>query len=498
LDHLKKMASAVALVCASSVWAQPAQLPALHVAKDQISVSGLSSGAYMTVQMHFAYSGTFSRGAGVVAGGPLFCAEGDVKNALGRCMSASTPIPLEKLVKNAEAWAADGSLDPLSNLQSSPVYLFSGQNDKTVKPAVMKDLETFYRHFVTKAPVTLKADSPAGHAMVLDGDDESCPLSVSPYIVHCGMDLAGDILKQLYGPLAPRNEGPLKGSVVEFDQNEVGGQRTRAYAGWMADSGWAYVPQDCANGESCKLHVVFHGCHQNASQIGPQYILGTNYLKWADTNKMVVLFPQTRIMEYNGCWDWFGYTDKHDYATKLGVQMRAVKMMVDHLGSGKSLSALPAPAKVEAVPVASGQVRIRWQTVSGARGYAVYRNGGLVKNTVAPNLELTDSGLQSGTRYDWTVRAVDAQGRQGHHSSVASATTTGDKPQCFIASNPEHVQQGRAYSVPLPVKVGDVQIVQVYARGTNQFIGLSDEKNVTSLRTVPGLVAGKFEAGPCF
>jgi hypothetical protein len=81
---------------------------------------------------------------------------------------------------------------------------------------------------------------------------------------------------------------------------------------------------------------------------------------------------------------------------------------------------------------------------------------------------------------------------------VASATTTGDKPQCFIASNPEHVQQGRAYSVPLPVKVGDVQIVQVYARGTNQFIGLSDEKNVTSLRTVPGLVAGKFEAGPCF
>jgi len=27
---------------------------------------------------------------GVVAGGPLFCAEGDVNNALGRCMSASS------------------------------------------------------------------------------------------------------------------------------------------------------------------------------------------------------------------------------------------------------------------------------------------------------------------------------------------------------------------------------------------------------------------------
>jgi hypothetical protein len=41
-------------------------------------------------------------------------------------------------------------------------------------------------------------------------------------------------------------------------------------------------------------------------------------------------------------------------------------------------------------------------------------------------------------------------------------------------------------------------MVQVYARGTNQFIGLFDEKNVTSLRTIPDSVTGKFEAGPCF
>lgn len=38
---------------------------------DQVSVSGLSSGAYMTVQMQVAHSKTFM-GAGVVAGGKLF------------------------------------------------------------------------------------------------------------------------------------------------------------------------------------------------------------------------------------------------------------------------------------------------------------------------------------------------------------------------------------------------------------------------------------------
>lgn len=38
------------------------------------SVSGVSSGAYMAVQLHVAYSETFM-GVGSIAGGPYFCAE---------------------------------------------------------------------------------------------------------------------------------------------------------------------------------------------------------------------------------------------------------------------------------------------------------------------------------------------------------------------------------------------------------------------------------------
>ena len=40
----------------------------------QSSVSGLSSGAFMTVQLHLAHSSTFV-GAGIIAGGPFRCAE---------------------------------------------------------------------------------------------------------------------------------------------------------------------------------------------------------------------------------------------------------------------------------------------------------------------------------------------------------------------------------------------------------------------------------------
>ena len=50
------------------------QLGTYKVKRGQSSVSGLSSGAFMTVQLHLAYSSSFA-GAGIIAGGPFRCAE---------------------------------------------------------------------------------------------------------------------------------------------------------------------------------------------------------------------------------------------------------------------------------------------------------------------------------------------------------------------------------------------------------------------------------------
>ena len=46
-----------------------------------ITISGLSSGAFMAVQMHVANSATI-RGAGVFAGGPYYCAKGSMMTAI--------------------------------------------------------------------------------------------------------------------------------------------------------------------------------------------------------------------------------------------------------------------------------------------------------------------------------------------------------------------------------------------------------------------------------
>src|SRR5260370_40451679 len=82
-------------------------LPALHADIRSLTVSGVSSGGYMAVQLHIAHSERV-KGAGVIAGGPYYCAMGSVWTALNNCMKpgAWTPLPLVEVLKAAtEAFA---------------------------------------------------------------------------------------------------------------------------------------------------------------------------------------------------------------------------------------------------------------------------------------------------------------------------------------------------------------------------------------------------------
>src|SRR5204863_4834893 len=95
-------------------------LPSFNADLTQCSVSGLSSGAFMTVQLHLAYSSMFI-GAGVIAGGPYRCAESFrgaaltaedayVQNALYVCMNPLVPQAgpdPERLVAMAQHTARD-------------------------------------------------------------------------------------------------------------------------------------------------------------------------------------------------------------------------------------------------------------------------------------------------------------------------------------------------------------------------------------------------------
>jgi poly(3-hydroxybutyrate) depolymerase/chitodextrinase len=402
-------------------------LPAYNVDISQSSVSGLSSGGFMAAQLHVAYSATFKAGAGIVAGGPFYCAQGNLSTATGPCMAAtSTSKPATStLISTTNSWANQGLIDSTSNLANSRVYLYSGTIDSTVKQLVMNETRNYYANYVNSANLFYKNNVASEHAMVTDYFGSGCSVKGSPYINNCNFDLAGEILKWIYGPLNAKNTGTLGGSFVEFNQTDFISSPT---SHGMANTGWAYVPASCGSNQVCRAHVVLHGCQQDPTKIQDRYYRNTGYNKWADTNNIIVLYPQTApssIGNPNGCWDWWGYDDPN-YSKKSGRQMVAIKGMVDKVSSG--FVPLPKPTGLISTGVTDNSISLKWNAVSGAAGYNVYRMGSKVNSSIVAGTSYTDSGLLSGTSYTYTVKAVTSTGAEGPGSDAVSASTTGNPP----------------------------------------------------------------------
>jgi poly(3-hydroxybutyrate) depolymerase len=148
-------------------------------------------------------------------------------------------------------------------------------------------------------------------------------VSESPFIGNCGYDAAGEILKHIYSELAPAaDEGLAKLDTVDLSE------LTSLSGTSIADDAFIFVPRSCQEGESCKLHISFHGCNQSSQDVDSAYAEQSGFNRWAQNNNMVVLYPQVEksmFMPLNpqGCWDWWGYTDEN-YANKQGPQIKAL------------------------------------------------------------------------------------------------------------------------------------------------------------------------------
>lgn len=310
------------LVCVPALAAEP--LPALRAQQQGVTASGLSSGGTMAVQLHVAHSASVS-GVGVIAGGPYYCAQGSLVTALYNCMTpgAWTPVPRTEFTQaTVEALAKLGRIDPLQNLSGARAWLFTGTQDRIVYPQVVKELQRFYES--RGAKTVLVADRPAGHAMVTQAQGGACAASETPFINACNYDAAGELLRHLLGRLEAPSQEPA-GRLLKF------AQATES----MAEEGFVYVPKPCEGG-GCRVHVAFHGCRQNAAAVGERFVREAGYNRWADTNRLIVLYPQAAASYWpfnpRACWDWWGYTGAL-YHTRDGAQVRAVKAMIDRLAS---------------------------------------------------------------------------------------------------------------------------------------------------------------------
>ncbi len=322
---LSILAAWILFLLAAPALAAPAALPTLRIDPKQVTVSGVSSGAFMAVQVHFAHSDVFT-GIGAVAGGPYLCAEGTLLLANLRCMRGLQPVPVLRLAARTRELARRGEIAPTAGLRHARVFLFSGAQDGTVKPGVVGALAQFYLSFVAPANLRLDRHPEAGHGMVTRGQGVDCHATSAPYLNDCGLDLAGELLSHLHPGLTPPPRGAEAPNLVEFDQAPF------AQTASLAPAGWLYLPAGCrqgAQGPACRLHVVLHGCRQSAKEVGDTFVRLAGYNPWAEHNRIVVLYPQVGEA-LNSCWDWWGY-DGDVYATRAGTQVRAIRRMVDAL-----------------------------------------------------------------------------------------------------------------------------------------------------------------------
>ena len=283
---LTVVALAISTTTAASIGAGTTSLGAYNVDINATSVSGLSSGAYFAVQMAVAFSSTIV-GGGIFAGGPYHCAKGSEMTALTTRMSA-TPKPREQTyVQATQSAYASGSIDDPANMNKQRYYLFSGTKDTTVNPEVMVVLDEYLNEYTSEVASVFNLT--AAHTQPTDDptNKNPCTLSASPYLSDCNYDGAGEALNQIAGtPLQARNNGQLSGSLETFDQTEFIVGKS------MDKMGYVYVPASCAAGDACTLHISFHGCEQGASSVGTAYVKGAGFNKWADTNNIIVLYPQ--------------------------------------------------------------------------------------------------------------------------------------------------------------------------------------------------------------
>lgn len=292
-----------------------------------VTVSGISSGAFMAIQMEVAYSKTIS-GAGSIAGGIYGCAEGTVQTAQINCMALPNNIQPQKFVQEAKALADQGQIDPLENLANHHLYLFAGTNDTIIRPLASEKLKEFYDGLIDPSNIRFENQTPAVHGFPTVNYGNPCNIQTTPWINSCGLDGAGEILKTMYGDLNPK----IAAVDAHLHQFAQGAYIDAAAA--MYRYGWIYVPSGCEAGETCKLHVALHGCAMNPDDIQDKFARHAGYNEWAEANKIIVLYPQAaKVNQVNpyGCWDWFGYTGRN-YITQSGSQMAALKRMIDHLG----------------------------------------------------------------------------------------------------------------------------------------------------------------------
>ena len=293
--------------------------------KNSISVSGISAGGYMASQFHVAYSAKVFA-VGIMAGGPYWCARGSISRALGYCMKGGSGTDPKLITEYVEHSQQEKLIDNVSHLKGDKVWIFHGAKDIIMANSVSRAIKDFYSQYTSENNIHEVYDVSVNHGMPTISTGVQCDTIGGSFLNSCDYDAAGEIFKTFYGQLKARAEA--KGSLVKIDQ-------TQFKEAHLTEVGYVYIPSQCEKTQTCQLHTVFHGCMQSTEFIGEDFIKGAGYNEWAESNNIVIFYPQVKSSQFSpmnpkGCWDWWGYTNE-DYANNKGPQMVAINTMINKI-----------------------------------------------------------------------------------------------------------------------------------------------------------------------
>jgi len=242
---------------------------------------------------------------------------------------------------------------------------------------------------------------------------------------------------------------------------------------------------------TCRVHVVFHGCKQYAGNVGDAVYRHAGYNEWAETNRIIVLYPQTQATLFpvnpKGCFDWWGLSNSlsrnAEFARKTGYQISAVKAMLDRLAQNYVASGqndtFGTPQYFQGPDTTANSVELGWLPNNAAAGFNVYRSSAStgpftkLNTTLVSGASFVDQQLSPNTTYYYQVTALNTQGAESAPTATVAAVTAGDPPACdaYFSDNIEHVANLRAYVV----------LFEAFALGSNDDLGPYNDSTFNEL-----------------
>lgn len=309
--HIKAIVALIIFCQLSMSLASDQQLNSPTDNTQKFSISGISSGGFMAVQMATIFSNNFL-GVGSVAGGFFYCAKNGLQEQIlagqrsllgvnnlllfeptGQINSQSLQPEFRPSVNNPifmsvglcmgnpqlttlpslSQFVFDQSIEPLDHFKKLQVYIYNGKNDSIVKNSMIQKLVDFYnKNGIEKKQIKV-VQSKGGHNFPTSKSGlNSCLDQKVPYVSSCRYDAASDILSHLLKTRVLYSQPDLNHLYI-VDQNiehqnslETDIKKLKQPIPSIGGYGYLYASDQCLNTpENCHLHVALHGCEMSDS-----------------------------------------------------------------------------------------------------------------------------------------------------------------------------------------------------------------------------------------